>query len=146
MVGINSGYVDPWLCAAVGRGKVNMPNILVVEDHPIMRPTLRDILALEGHTVQTAEDGRGALRLLEQHPVDLVITDFMMPEMDGLGLLKALRADARFERTPVLIFTAAANPNVRERVMAAGADDFLLRPITAQNLLLTVQRLLSCHR
>ena len=122
-----------------------MPNILLVEDHPVMRPTLRDLLALEGYAVQTAEDGLDALRQLEDRPFDLIITDFMMPQMDGLGLLKALRANARFQRMPVLMFTAAADPDVREKVMAAGADSFLLRPITAQALLLTVQRLLSRH-
>jgi CheY-like chemotaxis protein len=119
-----------------------MPNILVVEDHPVMRPTLRDILALEGYQVETAENGQDALRQLERASIDLIITDFVMPGLDGLGLLKALRADERFKRVPILIFTAAANPDVRAQVMAAGADDFLLRPITAQDLLLTVQRLL----
>jgi two-component system, chemotaxis family, chemotaxis protein CheY len=123
-----------------------MPSILVVEDHPVMRPTLRDLLALEGYTVQTAEDGHDALRHLERHAFDLIITDFMMPELDGLGLLKTLRADDRFTRMPVLMFTAAANPEIRAQVMAAGADDFLLRPITAQDLLRAVQRLLARHK
>jgi len=110
-----------------------------------MRPALRDLLALEGHTVWTAEDGRDALRQLERKHIDLIITDFMMSEMNGLGLLKALRADARFEHTPVLMFTATANPGVRDQAMNAGADDFLLRPITARDLLLAVQRLLDGH-
>jgi CheY-like chemotaxis protein len=122
-----------------------MPDILIVEDHPIMRPALRDLLALEGHTVLTAVDGRDALRQLECAQVDLIITDFMMAEMDGLCLLKALRADGQFKHTPILMFTATATPDVREQAMSAGADDFLLRPITAQDLLLAVQRLLSRH-
>jgi CheY-like chemotaxis protein len=122
-----------------------MPNILVVEDHPIMRPALRDILALEGYHVQTAENGRDALQRLERDVVDLIITDFIMPKLDGLGLLKAVRADSRLMDIPVLMFTSAANPDIRTQVMEAGADDFLLRPITAQNLLLTVRRLLSNH-
>ncbi len=120
-----------------------MPSILVVEDHPVMRPTLRDLLQLEGYRVCTAVHGGDALTRLEEEPVDLVITDFMMPELDGLTLLQTLRADERYAKLPVLMFTAAANPEIRARVMAAGADDFLLRPITPQDFLVAVRRLIQ---
>ncbi|HEY89573.1 MAG TPA: response regulator [Thermoflexia bacterium] len=111
-----------------------MFTILVVEDHPIMRPTLRDLLRLEGYTVVTAMHGFEALDRLRVTPVDLVITNFALPELDGLELLKIIRADVNYQNLPVLVFTAIALPEVRGRVMAAGANDFLLRPITPQML------------
>ncbi|MGC9398022.1 MAG: response regulator [Anaerolineae bacterium] len=117
-----------------------MPSILIVEADPVMRPTLCDLLTLEGYEVRAARSGQEALRQLERHPTDLVITDFILPEMNGLDLLKALRADARWGDTPVLMFTSTADPVVRAQVMEAGADDFLLQPITVQDLLLTVRR------
>ncbi len=111
-----------------------MSTILIVEDHPIMRPTLRDLLRLEGYTVVTATHGFEALEQLQSAQVDLVITNFALPELDGLELLKIMRADVDYQNLPVLVFTAMALPEVRGSVMAAGANDFLLRPITPQML------------
>ncbi|MEA3310497.1 MAG: response regulator [Chloroflexota bacterium] len=123
-----------------------MFTILVVEDHPILRPTLRDLLRLEGYTVVTATHGFEALERLQSVPVDLMITNFVLPELDGLELLKVMRADKRYQNLPVLVFTAAALPEVRDSVMAAGANDFLLRPITPQMLLDAIGYWLSSQR
>lgn len=111
-----------------------MPTILIVEDHPIMRPTLRDLLRLEGYSVLTAGDGLEALDLLHREQVDLVITNFTLPKLDGLELLKILRSDIKYQELPILVFTAVALPTVRDDVLATGANAFLLRPITPQML------------
>ncbi len=118
-----------------------MVKILVVEDHPVMRPTLRDLLELEGYSVAVTVDGMDALSYLEKDKADLVITDFRMPRMDGLDLLKSLRADPRYLRLPVLMFTAVADPDICVQALAAGANEFLIRPITVRALLEAVQRL-----
>ncbi|MGC9357129.1 MAG: response regulator [Anaerolineae bacterium] len=120
-----------------------MTSILLVEDHPIMRPTLRDILKLEGYTVVTAVNGEEALCYLEDSPTDLVITDFEMPVMNGLDLLRALRSNARYAQLPVVIFTATTDPDVCDAALSAGVDAFLIRPITPQDLFDTVRRLLA---
>lgn len=119
-----------------------MIKILVVEDHPVMRPTLRDLFQLEGYDVITAIHGRDALEKLSGAHVDLVITDFMMPKMDGLVLLKSLRSDPRYADLPILMFTANANPELQSKAIAAGVSGFLIRPITVQELLETVEQLL----
>ncbi|MFP4345405.1 MAG: response regulator [Anaerolineales bacterium] len=119
-----------------------MARILVVEDDAIMRPTLRDLLQLEGHTVLTATDGLEALAILGDTQIDLVITDFAMPQLDGLGLVSALRADPRLSSLPVIMFTASGTPGVCDAAFEAGANEFLLRPITPQHLFTSVQRLL----
>jgi len=119
-----------------------MTTILVVEDHPVMRPTLRDLLKLEGYEVITAVNGLDAIDKLRDKPVELVITDFMMPKMDGLTLLKFLRSDDRYAHLPILLFTGNANPEVRNQAMDAGADEFLIRPITVQELFNTIERLI----
>ncbi len=121
---------------------MDMAQILLVEDHPIMRPTLRDLLQLEGHVVVTAIDGKDALARLSEADFDLVITDFLMPRLDGLGLVRALRSDRRYTSLPVLMFTATATPDISNAALEAGVDEFLLRPITPQHLFASVRRLL----
>jgi CheY-like chemotaxis protein len=78
--------------------------ILVAEDDPIVAQTLRMALAVDGHTVEICQDGRQALGMFEHAKFDLVITDFKMPEMDGLELAQAIKS--RSPATPVVLLTA----------------------------------------
>ncbi len=123
-----------------------MANILVVEDHPLMRPTLRDILMLEGHAVLTATQGQEALEILRRHhEIELIITDCVMPVLDGIELVRRIRTIPHYARLPVLVFTADNRSEVRSRALAAGADMFLVRPITVPDLVRAVNHLLA-HR
>ena len=111
-------------------------HVLLAEDHPINQKLASLLLAKMGHTVVLAEDGAAALKALAEQRFDLVLMDVMMPGMDGLSALTELR---RLEasgtpRTPVLMVTAHAMTGDRERFLAAGADGYVSKPISAQAL------------
>jgi CheY-like chemotaxis protein len=83
-----------------------MSRILVVEDEPAIRELLALVLGDEGHAVLTAADGQAALAILQQHSVDLVVTDVMMPRLDGPGLIARLRAEPQLRALPVILASA----------------------------------------
>ena len=109
--------------------------ILAVDDFSTMRRIVRNILRQLGYNnISEAEDGVAALESLKQDPVDFVISDWNMPNMTGLELLKAVRADANLKDIPVLLVTAEAlKDNVVEAVKA-GASGYIVKPFTAETL------------
>ncbi len=108
--------------------------ILVAEDNPAMRDRLARILASLGHVV-TVPDGRAALERMRAGKVDLLVTDVMMPGLDGLGLLKEVRADSELRSTPVVLLSARAGPEAASGAIEAGADDYVVKPFTTSELL-----------
>jgi CheY-like chemotaxis protein len=110
-------------------------NFLVVDDVPAMcQITANQLRALGALDVQTAGNGADALRLLQSRPIDLVLSDWNMPLMDGLELLRQIRADARLAHIPMVMVTADAD---RERIAQAinsGVSDLLVKPYTRQRL------------
>jgi CheY-like chemotaxis protein len=113
-----------------------MARILVVDDEPPLRDLLAECLAEEGHTVLTTADGLAALDLLAKHTMDLVLTDVMMPRLDGFGLVRQLRAAPRLRSIPVILMSAVANqaaPDLDEvSVLTKPFDlDTLLRTVEA---------------
>jgi two-component system, chemotaxis family, chemotaxis protein CheY len=120
-----------------------MATILVVDDYSTSQRLLSFILRQHNHTVVTAIHGLNALDQLAKLPVDLVITDLDMPEMDGLTLLQQLRADPRLMSLPVIILTGSAHEQDNARTKAAGATSFLTKPVESEELILMVNRLLS---
>jgi two-component system chemotaxis response regulator CheY len=117
-----------------------MSTILIVDDSATMRALVRQALEPDGHTVLEAAQGAAALAALEQTAVDLVITDVIMPEMDGLGLTRRLRADEALRRIPVLILTTEATPAMKERGRTAGATGWLVKPFHPDTLRQAVRR------
>jgi len=107
--------------------------ILIVDDFATMRKILRNILKELGYTdLLEAEDGQAALEILRREKVDLVISDWNMPNMDGLSLLKAIRSDEALKDTPVLMVTAEAQKqNVLEAVKA-GVNNYVVKPFTPE--------------
>src|SRR5690625_5087813 len=109
--------------------------ILVVDDFPTMRRIIRNLLKDLGfENVDEAEDGAQALEKLRNSTFDLVVSDWNMPNMDGLELLKHIRADADMSKTPVLMVTAEAK---KENIIAAaqaGANGYVVKPFTAATL------------
>lgn len=117
-----------------------MASILVVDDNAVIRRLTSVVLRRAGHTAVAAESAAEALALLEDTPVELALLDLAMPDVDGLTLLKQLRADPRFQRLPIIMLTASAHDEDRMLARAAGANDFLTKPASSAELLATVNR------
>jgi two-component system chemotaxis response regulator CheY len=119
------------------------PIVLIVDDSITMRALVRQALEVDAYTVIEACHGAAALAALERVHADLVITDLLMPEMDGITLTRALRADARFATLPVLVLTTETGPGVMERGRDAGATGWLGKPFHPDTLRQTVRRVLA---
>ena len=121
--------------AAVNRRFSAMPGarILVADDNADMREYLRDLLAPH-YAVETVADGEEALAAVARHRPDLVLSDVMMPRIDGFALLKALRADESLRSIPLILLSARAGEESRIEGLAAGADDYLAKPFSAREL------------
>ncbi|MDY7086740.1 MAG: SpoIIE family protein phosphatase [Actinomycetota bacterium] len=107
--------------------------ILLVDDNADLRDHLSRLLR-PLWDVTTAVDGRAALELASQRQFDLVLTDVMMPRLDGFGLIAALRADERTRDIPILVLSARAGEEASSEGLAAGADDYLVKPFSARDL------------
>ena len=119
--------------------------ILIVDDSVTMRTLVRRALEADRHTVIEAANGAAALATLATTAVDLVVTDVLMPEMDGLSLTRALRADQRFQSVPILILTTEATAAIKERGRAAGATGWIVKPFHPDTLCRTVRQALEEH-
>jgi two-component system response regulator MprA len=114
--------------------------VLVVDDEPAVREALRRALALEGYSVELAENGAEALRTIGVAEPDVVVLDVLMPEVDGLAACRRLRAEGN--RVPVLMLTARAGIGDRVDGLDAGADDYLVKPFALEELLARIRALL----
>lgn len=118
--------------------------ILVVDDFSTMRRIIRNLLGELGYgaaNIQEAEDGVSALSALHAGGIDLVVTDWNMPGMSGIDLLRAIRADAKLKSMPVLMVTAE---NTREQIIAAaqaGVNGYIVKPFTAATLEDKIERI-----
>lgn len=116
-----------------------MTTILLIEDHMPLRENLREMLALEGYRVLAAENGRAGLELAARELPDLILCDIMMPGMDGHAVLQRLRATTATKAVPFIFLTAKGTaPDVREG-MNLGADDYLPKPVSRNDLLKAVR-------
>lgn len=113
----------------------NNLKILIVDDFPTMRSITRNLLRELGfNQVEEADDGNAALPLLQSGGFDLLITDWSMPGMPGVELLKAVRADDRFRNLPVLMIAAESKRAQVVEAAQAGVDGYLVKPFTAETL------------
>ena len=117
------------------------PQILVVEDEAHLAEGLKLNLTLKGYDVRIAEDGTSALQAWEQWRPDLVVLDIMLPEIDGLSVLRKIRLED--ERIPILILSARGDPDDRVKGFTYGVDDYLAKPFNLDEFLLRVERLLT---
>jgi two-component system chemotaxis response regulator CheY len=118
--------------------------ILIVEDSPTMRQLLsyamrrrKDIEVVE------AQDGMDGLRKLSEDHFSLALVDISMPVMDGLKLIQMIRADATMQQLPIAVVTTEGAKEDRERALALGANAYLTKPVQAQRVLETVEKLLT---
>ncbi len=118
--------------------------IVIAEDNSDLRNYIRKILSRLGHDVITAENGAEALSLIQNNDdVDMLVTDVMMPQMDGYELLEAIRADDRYVELPVIMVTAKAGEDPKLRALNIGADDYLPKPINVRELDARIRNLMT---
>jgi PAS domain S-box-containing protein len=121
------------------------PRVLVADDNSDMRQYIARLLS-EHYRVEAVQDGEAALAVARERPPDLILTDVMMPRLDGFGLLREVRADSRTRNVPVIILSARAGEESRVEGMEAGADDYLSKPFSARELLARVMAHLQMAR
>ena len=108
---------------------------LIVDDQQTMRSLIRTSLHALGITqTREAPDGEEALRQIIAAPANLVITDFNMPKLDGLGLLRAIRAHGPTSKTAVIMLTGRADRELVQRAVQFGVNNYLVKPFTTQTL------------
>ncbi|MFF1405394.1 SpoIIE family protein phosphatase [Streptomyces sp. NPDC058294] len=120
-------------------GPVVPARVLTADDNADMREYLTRILRGAGYHVQAVTDGHEALRAVRADAPDLVVSDVMMPRLDGLSLVRELRADPRTAAVPVLLLSARAGQEASIEGLQAGADDYLVKPFAAAELLARVR-------
>ncbi len=128
------------LQAMDGRG---MKHILLVDDDAGYRGSLRDLLEEEGYRCDEAGDGQSALEKLAGSSFHLVITDFRMPRVNGLGLLAAMAKGNRLAATPVIVITGELDERIRNHALASGASCVLFKPSHPANLLSLMARTMN---
>jgi PAS domain S-box-containing protein len=113
-------------------------SILLVDDNADMRSYVQRLLAQQ-YQVDAVSDGLAALAAVHHQIPDLILTDIMMPHLDGFGLLQALRADPQTREIPIILLSARAGEEARVEGLAAGADDYLTKPFSARELMVRVE-------
>jgi two-component system chemotaxis sensor kinase CheA len=130
--------------AAIASGPPPQLSVVVVDDTMMVRELQRSILERGGYAVRTASDGAEAMAMLNEAPADLVVTDVEMPNLDGLQLIKNMRAHSRLANVPVLIVSSHGTDEDRQRGLDAGADGYIVKTsFDEAGLLSAVSRLLG---
>ena len=120
--------------------------VLLADDNADMRGYVQRLLTAEGFDVHAVNDGEAALQAIRQRPPDLLLSDVMMPRLDGFGLLRAIRADEHLRQMPVILLSARAGEEARVEGLEAGADDYLVKPFAARELVTRVATTLTLAR
>jgi len=125
--------------------KEGSAHVLIVEDNPELRNFLYDVL-IDDFNVSLAANGKEALNRMGEIAPDIVITDLMMPEMDGERLAFNIRENSLFNSIPIMILTARGDDSVRENLLKKYAQDYLTKPFSPQELMARVRNLISVKR
>ena len=120
--------------------------VLIVEDDADLLRFAQVALGMDGYAVQTATDGERAMAMVRARRPDLVVLDLRLPLADGWQVLSFLQSDAVQPTVPVVVLTATAGPRERDRALAAGVADYLIKPVSADKLLDAVARALAITR
>jgi CheY-like chemotaxis protein len=119
------------------------PLVLVVDDHEDTRDLIKFVLEKQGYRIVEAEDGEVAIeRGTHEHP-DIVLMDLALPKIDGLGVMEQLRGRADLKDMPILFISAHAEKTYREQALAAGGDEYLIKPLDLDQLLRVLDRYIS---
>lgn len=124
--------------AGIAAADAASARVLVVDDNADLRDYMRRLLTGAGYAVESAGDGNEALALVRRAAPELIVSDVMMPGLDGVGLVRALREDEALRDIPVLLLSARAGEEARVGGLASGADDYLIKPFSARELIARV--------
>ncbi|HWA62297.1 MAG TPA: response regulator [Caulobacteraceae bacterium] len=114
--------------------------ILTVDDSRTMRDMLRMALVKAGFNVVEAVDGEHGLEVLNANGADVIITDINMPKLDGFGFIEAVREDACYRATPILVLTTESDPAKKDRARRAGATGWIVKPFHPEKLVEAIRR------
>ena len=117
--------------------------ILIVEDNEKNRKLERDVLQFHGYKTMEAETAEDGIRLARESLPALVLMDIQLPGIDGIEALRRLRADRRTQRIPVMAVTASAMTQDRQKILAAGFDGYLSKPVNIKELVAAVRQMLD---
>ena len=120
--------------------------VLLADDNADLRDYIARLLRARGHVVETVPDGAAALASIRSEKPDLLITDVMMPRLDGIGLLKAIRQDPALQDLSVILLSARSGEEARVEGLDSGADDYLVKPFSARELISRVDSYLAMTR
>lgn len=115
-------------------------SILIVDDSDSIREVVSFTLESAGHQVMKAVDGQDALKFLNGTNIDLIITDLHMPNMDGIELIRAVRADDKYKFTPILFLTTESQTDKKLQAKEAGATGWIVKPFVPEKLLAAISK------
>jgi len=116
--------------------------ILIVDDSVSIRDVVNYTLSTNGHEVLVGVDGQDALKHLDGQQIDLVITDLYMPNMDGISLIKEIRQNENYKRTPILFLTTESQQGKKMEAKSAGATGWIVKPFIPENLISVINKVL----
>jgi len=120
-----------------------MPTILLVEDNEMNRDMLSRRLARRGYEVLVAEDGEAGVRIARASAPHLILMDVSLPDIDGLEATRRLKGDEQTRGIPIIVLTAHAMAGDRQQALAAGSDDYDIKPVVIERLLGKIEALLA---
>jgi len=116
--------------------------IMIVDDCQTTRKILSLYLKSRGFEVISADNGLDAIEKLATHTVNMILTDLDMPYMDGIELIKTIRSDPNWSSLPILMVTTEADPEERARALKAGANGYVVKPVTADSVTQNIKTIL----
>ena len=119
--------------------------ILLIEDDKEIRESLAELLRYQDYDVELAENGKEAFKLLRNSHPDLIITDVLMPEMDGYEVLMETRKQPEYKNIPILVVSAMAAPHQITTAKAFGAAGYLTKPFSATELFMEIEKLVESN-
>ncbi len=120
-----------------------MKNILIVDDEPNILLSLEFLMKQAGYEVHTSADGEDALQQMRSTPPDLVLLDINMPKCNGYEVCETVRADARLNQIKIVMLTAKGRDIEREKGLALGADDYIIKPFSTKEVVNKVNEMLN---
>ena len=136
------GSVDPFVKEPLSLIKAGVPSILIVEDNPELLDFLCDLLK-DNYSIERAMNGVEGIKRLENFQADLIISDIMMPQMDGITFCQKVKKDIRFSHIPFILLTAKSDIETRIEGFQLGIDDYIEKPFNVQLIQVRIEALLA---